>query len=665
MLSCGNTAVAQGTPCQTVQDCDGGMLCVDNICVSNNQKTDSDDGGLILDSTETYDGDETYPDSDTPISSRKDSDGDGIPDSVEGTGDTDGDGIPDYLDTDCDNDGISDDIETPNNVIVDTDNDGTPDYKDQDSDGDSIPDSVEGTDDVDDDGASNYRDQDSDDDYIPDSLEVGMGSPDNPIDSDGDGTPDYLDMDSDNDTVEDRFEGVKDIDKDGTPNFLDTDSDGDGILDKDERGDGETPLDTDHDGHFDFADPDSDNDGLGDAQEVFCTNLGKDAKFYADVDGDGFSDMAETAVGSGVCDPNQGVTDMPGIKFYFELPYNKPEKTDVLSFAPTVKMADIWFNVDTTGSMGGEIGTLKSSLSNTIIPGIRERIVDSAFGVAWFNDPAYDISLNPTTDTASAQSKVNALAAGVPGSGGDCEEKGWLSLALIANSTGWRERAIPMIMHITDATSKDSRSAASTPLIAKGIKVISVMSSGGCGGPSAELTAIANETGAVVPACAGAGRTTLKYDINGDGGGLGEAVINGVDALVKYSVFDLYTEPADDGLTTTPDTSLFIKKVEALEYIAPPAEPEHSCAPTATPAAFNGASYNNGFTNFSTGTASPAKPGSTLKFTVVAQNDFYEPGNEAKAFTARINIVDAKTGSILDIQNVTIIVPPQIDGIDN
>ena len=668
-VACSDNGVASsnlGKACFTQQDCGPGLLCVDAICIADTQYTDSDDGGLVFDN-ETYDGDETYPDTDTPISSYKDSDGDGIPDSVEGTGDTDGDGTPDYLDTDSDGDGISDDIETPNNVVVDTDHDGTPDYKDTDSDGDTIPDSVEGTDDVDGDGASNYRDEDSDGDYIPDNMEIGNALPTNPIDSDGDGTPDYLDTDSDNDTVEDKFEGFKDVDKDGIPNFLDTDADGDGILDKDERGDGVVPLDTDNDGQFDFADPDSDNDGLGDGKEIFCANLGKDAKFYADVDGDGFSDMAEQAVGSDMCDPNQGVTDMPGIKFYFELPYNKPEKTDVLNFAPTVKMADIWFNVDTTGSMGGEIGALKASLSNTIIPGIRARITDSAFGVAWFNDPAVGISTTSTTDTAVAQASVNNLAAGVPGSGGDCDEQGYLSLTNMANSTGWRERAIPMIMHISDAPSKPTRDTAVNALVAKGIKVIGVFSAGGCSGDIASVQQIdiANATGAVVPACAGAGRTTLKYDIGSDGSGLGDAVINGVDALVKYSVFDLYTDVVDDGDPATPDTSLFIKKVEALEYIAPPEEPEHSCAPTAVPAAFNGSLYNNGFSNFSTGTASPAKEGSTLKFTVIAKNDFYEPKEEAKAFTARINIVDAKTGAVLDIQDVTIIVPPLIQGQDD
>ena len=61
-----------------------------------------------------------------------DSDGDTIPDSVEGLGDADGDTIPNYLDWDSDADGIPDNVEAgpdPNNPI-DTDMDGTPDYLD-------------------------------------------------------------------------------------------------------------------------------------------------------------------------------------------------------------------------------------------------------------------------------------------------------------------------------------------------------------------------------------------------------------------------------------------------------------------------------------------------------------------------------------------------------
>jgi YVTN family beta-propeller protein len=61
-----------------------------------------------------------------------DSDGDGIPDSVEGSADTDGDGVKDSLDTDADGDGIPDSEEAgpdPRNP-VDSDGDDIPDYKD-------------------------------------------------------------------------------------------------------------------------------------------------------------------------------------------------------------------------------------------------------------------------------------------------------------------------------------------------------------------------------------------------------------------------------------------------------------------------------------------------------------------------------------------------------
>ena len=61
-----------------------------------------------------------------------DSDGDGIPDSVEGSEDTDGDGVKDSLDTDADGDGATDAEEAgpdPKNP-ADSDGDGVHDYKD-------------------------------------------------------------------------------------------------------------------------------------------------------------------------------------------------------------------------------------------------------------------------------------------------------------------------------------------------------------------------------------------------------------------------------------------------------------------------------------------------------------------------------------------------------
>lgn len=51
------------------------------------------------------------PESSTEAPSTLDSDGDGIPDRVEGTEDFDGDGVADHLDTDSDNDGTDDGVE--------------------------------------------------------------------------------------------------------------------------------------------------------------------------------------------------------------------------------------------------------------------------------------------------------------------------------------------------------------------------------------------------------------------------------------------------------------------------------------------------------------------------------------------------------------------------
>ncbi len=83
---------------------------------------------------------------------KQDTDGDGIPDLIEGSDDPDGDGLPNYLDDD--------------------------------SDGDGIPDSIEGYEDPDEDGTLNFLDDDSDADGAPDGTEWALGTdpydPENP-----------------------------------------------------------------------------------------------------------------------------------------------------------------------------------------------------------------------------------------------------------------------------------------------------------------------------------------------------------------------------------------------------------------------------------------------------------------------------------------------------
>ena len=165
---------------------------------------------------------------------------------------------------DEDGDGIANCLEVVNGAAVDTDLDGIKDYQDTDSDGDGIPDSQEGTKDSDGDGIYDYRDEDSDGDRLLDKFEC----PELPcVDTDGDGIPDYLDTDSDNDGIPDLYEGSDDPDKDDVRNYRDTDSDGDGVSDTEENGGVFPPLDSDGDGKPDFLDTDSDGDGLSDKVE--------------------------------------------------------------------------------------------------------------------------------------------------------------------------------------------------------------------------------------------------------------------------------------------------------------------------------------------------------------------------------------------------------------
>ncbi|MDC6354736.1 MULTISPECIES: gliding motility-associated C-terminal domain-containing protein [unclassified Robiginitalea] len=262
--------------------------------------------------------------------SGNDSDNDGLDDAYEGTGDegitpedTDGDEIPDYLDGDSDNDSVPD-----NNEGNDFNFDGIPDqtFTGTDTDGDGLDDGYEGSDvddgfDVNDeidnpaedlpdtDGTEdvNYRDVDDDGDGIdtPDEDADEDGDPTND-DTDNDGTPDYLDPTVDPDT-----------DGDGVPDPIDLDDDNDGILDtvEDPNTDGDNdpltnPLDTDGDGIPDHLDIDSDNDGLPDNVEGQPTD-GYVPPSGNDSDNDGLDDAYEGMGDEGITPEDTDGDEIP------------------------------------------------------------------------------------------------------------------------------------------------------------------------------------------------------------------------------------------------------------------------------------------------------------------------------------------------------------------
>jgi hypothetical protein len=693
---CGDGFVWEGH-----EDCDGEDWCTDDcrdsrLDADGDTITDLDEG---VDSAVDTDGDGTADWEDT------DSDGDTVPDSTEAGDtdiatppvDTDGDTIPDFRDLDSDADTIPDDVEGS----TDTDGDGVPDFRDTDSDGDGLPDIDEAGDtyistpprDSDDDGVPDYIDTDSDDDGIPDITET-------LVDSDGDGLGNAIDLDSDGDGIDDATEGVTDTDGDGTSNFLDLDSDDDGLLDEDE-------IFCSTLGVHSYVTVDTDGDGDEDLVEFLVGSDLCDAG--SDVLGETGGDFLFELPPSG-----SPTTDV----LYF---YPQVEHTDTFfSMDTTGSMGGEIANLQASlGTIMTETATRVTDPAFGV--GQWEDYPVCTYGTA--TDLPWQLVQTPTTDRTAAQAAVDSLSLGSgydgPESGyeslyqiaagtgtswpaGTGCGRSWAAGSVAAytgsglGGVGFRLGSLPIVMHITDAlshvqgdyapyvTDPHSRDQAVTALNALGVRVITIQS-GATGGVDTQLDDISLSTGADVPVCAfktGAtswrcgtdmcctgiggtavapvsGRCTLRYSINYDGTGLGTAAVDGIDALVRYATFEVYTEIRDDGDTTTPDTSCFVKRAEALAFTAPPTEPEASCTPTAAAAEFFSAGYNNGFSSVATGTNDVSTTGTELSFTLTAENDTCATATSTgQIFTTYIDIIDVATSQVLDTQIAVIYVPP-------
>ncbi len=258
------------------------------------------------------------------IMEAQDDDGDGLPNSLEGTAttDRDGDGIVDRKDTDSDQDGLSDRVEQ-GLVLTDTDSDGIIDFFDADIDNDGnvddgrTDDNLDGAEDslmtvegyrtanaladADSDGLLNSQDLDSDNDSIGDIVENRLA------DADGNLLVDdaRVEIDDSNDLIDDNNDGIfnflqlssdgiqTDFSRTGLPKLLDADNDGsldstvdmdrDGLIDAVDNAVGAfgSLPDIDGDGIPNHLDDDDDGDGIPDADENpqlgFFTGLDADA----------------------------------------------------------------------------------------------------------------------------------------------------------------------------------------------------------------------------------------------------------------------------------------------------------------------------------------------------------------------------------------------------
>ncbi|MEM6532486.1 MAG: MYXO-CTERM sorting domain-containing protein [Myxococcota bacterium] len=227
-----------------------------------------------------------------------DSDGDGIPDLVEG-GNVGADDNNDALVDEPNGDnGLDDTLEDPadsgatTRVPTDSDGDGVPDFLDLDSDGDGISDideaGYEATDGNDDGRVDDLTDSDRDGiaDAVDDSDSDGIFDDTDSDTGPGSDTAPLLGRDLDGDSIPDVFDG--DSPTDGTSG----DTDGDGTSDADECLNGWPCPDSDGDGIPDYADPDSDNDGTPDESDPDPSDpcVPDNTVAACDTDGDGVPD---------------------------------------------------------------------------------------------------------------------------------------------------------------------------------------------------------------------------------------------------------------------------------------------------------------------------------------------------------------------------------------
>lgn len=603
--------------------------------------------------------------------------------------DFDGDGTPNYQDTDSDNDTLLDSEEAGDDDCwtepVDSDADSMPDFLDLDSDGNGIRDDAESTADADDDGTPDFADTDDDDDTIPDSDEI--TDPSDPDDTDGDTVPDYQDPDSDGDTIQDRYERLHDPDGDGIPAFRDDDSDGDGFSDMEEAGDGDPmtpPVNTDGDSLPDFLDIDSDGDGLSDEQE---REAGTD-HLDPDSDDDGFDDLAEWA--HPTADPLDDTSGIPPEDYYVILPPHDPAEERDLDFGTDIQYADIFFLVDTTGSMYAEIDAIIARLSTYIIPEIITRIRFSAFGVGQFadfaqdpygagSDLAFELLQSMTLVASDAQSAVEAL----PRSDGvDTAESHVEALYQVVTGAGlgswiaphtcpdglgaacFRPGALPIIVLVTDApmhngplagVGSDYTSITPTPhtwdeaiteLNTLHAKVIGLDSEPyGLSYARFDMERTAIVTGTVDDA-----GDPLVFDIGTDGEYLDTTVVDAIETLATRVAFDVdtYVVDHDDGYTDIPevDATCFVKQRIPQEGWIPP----------------SGFTAEEAVSRIDSTTFYDVMPGTTITFLVRFRNHIdtetacYEGDRMARVFRATI-IVRGDHVTDLDEREVIIIVP--------
>ncbi len=382
--------------------------------------------------------------------------------------------------------------------------------------------------------------------------------------------------------------------------------------------------------------------------------------------------------------------------FYVTLPYNAEDDEDeLLNFKTNVERADILILVDLSGSMSGEIDNLKQGITDVIINEIGLTINDAGFGLATFDDwkaigddTIYQLIQPITTDKTVVADAVNGLdrlswcgwephsealyqvASGAGYSGhftftkrdhstNPCDVSGiyypYIPAADCLGQEGniggacFRRDAMPIVIMLSDEHFHDypgsysdmiewhipynTKQQAIDALNAINAKFIGIDSwhdgMTWTGSPENDFKEISIATGSVD---ADTGEPFF-YQIDADGTGLSEDIVDAVLQLTSNIKLDVWTEKEGIDNPYGIDSAQFIKALTPIS--------------SNPPGAYESKDLEKFYQVF---------PGATVNFEMLFHNSVYEPlGPETAVFRARINVLG--DGALLDTRDVVIIVP--------
>ena len=416
-----------------------------------------------------------------------------------------------------------------------------------------------------------------------------------------------------------------------------------------------------------------------------------------DLDGDGVADAADDCPSTAGLPAFFGCPDtggQPGI--YAELELNGASVTDNCALlGVAVNLLDVYFLVDTTGSMGGEIANLQSALTSgtinmctggiigaidCIIPGVQ-------YGVGFFRDygnpggiygpagyepyqhvqdlttdvPTVQMAVNSLTTrsgTTTAESTTQALYSAVTGNalgsyvaartgcpagtyGYPCFRTGTQSVIVVLTDSYFHNGPPPLTFgpdaYPYDDLLLDPLGGFTSPRYADVINAINAAGTKIIAVESSGGNAIVNEHVDALTSDTGstdALGALLVTSIDTDGTGLGAAVVENLLDIIDGTRVNVSARAVDNAGTAAVDERNFIESIVATGE-----------GPTGDCASFTGATYID------------CLPGTDVNYAITLRNDVVAPTANPQIFEFDIEFVYDGT-TVVETKTVRVVVPP-------